>query len=367
MNSMDKIPYLPIFELTRGGTVESIHYGAIAVVDVHGRLIASYGDPETVTFLRSSAKPFQALPFFESKGPQQLGLTTPEKAIICASHSGTDEHYATVKSIQAKAKISEKELMCGIHEPEDKQTAMRMHDNHEPVTPNRHNCSGKHTGMLAYLHLKSLSGKTLPEDIPYIDPTHPLQKEILQTFAEMCGLTVEQVQLGVDGCSAPNFAIPLRNAALAYARLCDPMSGGVRPVARVEACREIFNAMTSSPEMVSGPGRFDTRLMEIAEGKIVSKGGAEGYHGIGILPGVIGQGSPAIGIATKISDGDDRNKVSCAVTLEVLRQLGALSPEQLSELEVFGPGYTLENFRKITVGHAYPTFRLVQSDPIFES
>lgn len=356
--------YLPIFELTRGGTVESIHFGAVAVVDVFGHLLYSYGDPDSVTFLRSSAKPFQALPFFENNGPQQFSLSTPEKAIICASHSGTDEHFATVASMQAKVKISEAELLCGVHEPMDRQTAMRLHDEKQSVTSNRHNCSGKHTGMLAYVSLKSQRGDDLPAGVPYIDPAHPIQKEILQTFAEMCGIPLERVELGIDGCSAPNFAVPLRNAALAYARLSDPVSGGVRPGTRREACNEIFRAMTSSPDMVGGPGRFDTHLMEIASGKIVSKGGAEGYQGIGILPGVIGKGSPAIGIALKISDGDERNKVSSAVAVEVLRQLCALSTDELSQMEAFGPSFSLENFRKITVGHAYPTFQLIRAEPV---
>jgi L-asparaginase II len=355
---MKKTPYLPIYELTRGGTVESIHYGAVAVVDVYGNLLASYGDPEAVTFLRSTAKPFQALPFFTRKGPESLGLTTPEKAILCASHSGTDDHVATVKSIQAKAGIAESELMCGMHEPYDQATAERMHDHKETLTSNRHNCSGKHTGMLAYLHLKVERGERLPEDTPYIDPSHPVQQEILHTFAEMCDLPVERVELGIDGCSAPNFAVPLRSAALAYARLCDPQSGGVKPPARAEACQEITRAMTSSPEMVAGPGRFDTRLMQVTQGKIVSKAGAEAYQGIGLMPGATGLGSPAIGIALKISDGDDRKKVRTAVTLDVLRQLKALSAEELAALEEFGPEYTLQNWRKVTVGHAYPTLRL---------
>jgi len=364
MTSTKQNQYLPIFELTRENVVESIHFGAIAVVDVSGRLIASYGDPKTVTFLRSSLKPFQALPFFENKGPQVFDLTDPEKAIICASHTGTDEHVATVRSLQKKAGVQESELLCSIHEPIDKQTATRMRVNHEPVTPNRHNCSGKHTGMLAFLRLTRQSGAALPGELTYIDPIHPLQKEILQTFADMCGLPVEKVGLGVDGCSAPNFAVPLVNTAFAFARLCDPVSGGVQPATRVYACREIVHAMTSSPEMISGPGHFDTRLMKIAEGKIVSKGGAEGYQGVGILPGTLGKSSPALGIAIKISDGDSREKVRSAVTLEVLRQLGALSEAQLAEISEFGPKYRLENLRGIHVGDGYPTFQLVDHAPI---
>jgi L-asparaginase II len=358
---MPKTPYLPLFELTRGNTVESIHDGALAVVDVHGNLIASFGDPGTITFLRSTAKPFQALPFFEQDGPAVFNLTSPEKAIICASHSGTDEHVAVIRSIQKKAGIAESELLCGVHPPYHEPTAERIHDQKEPLTSNRHNCSGKHTGMLSYVRLKQRSGETLPAGLAYIDLAHPLQKEILSTFAEMCDLPVGQVQIGIDGCSAPNFAVPLRNAALAFARLCDPETGNVHPSARRAACHTITSAMLASPEMVGGPGRFDTALMQATHGKIVSKAGAEAYQGLGLMPGALGPGSPALGIAMKIGDGDDRMKVRTAVALELLRQLGALSPAELEALAGFGPTYNLYNWRKIPVGRAYPTFQLVRT------
>jgi L-asparaginase II len=357
-NQMINPPYLPIYELTRGDTVESIHFGAAAVVDADGRLLYSYGDPSAVTFLRSTAKPFQALPFFESGGPQKFNLNSDEKAIICASHSGTDEHVATVRSIQTKAGIEENELLCGTHEPYHQETAERMHDQEEELTPNRHNCSGKHTGMLAYVHMMALQGDPFPDNLQYIDPSHPLQKEILSIFAEMCDLPVDQVRLGIDGCSAPNFAVPLKQAALAYARLCDPGDGHVQPASRANACREITQAMTASPLMVGGPGRFDTRLMELTRGRIVSKSGAEAYQGMGLMPGVLGPGSPGVGIALKISDGDDRKKVRTAVTIEVLRQLGVLSIQEMSVLADLGPEYPVENWRKIVVGRAHPTFTL---------
>ncbi len=358
---MTNAPYLPVYELTRGNTVESIHYGAAAVVDVAGNLLAWYGDPDATTFLRSTAKPFQALPFFENNGPQVFGLNAAEQAIICASHSGTDEHLATILSIQEKVGISEADLLCGVHEPYDRLTIEQMRERKEGWRPNRHNCSGKHSGMLAYIKLQTQQNRALPGELNYIDPAHPLQQEILRTFSEMCGVPVGQIGLGIDGCSAPNFAIPLRNAALAYARLCDPVGGKVQPEARARACREITHAMTSHPEMVGGPGRFDTMLMKIARGRIVSKGGAEAFQGIGLMPGALGQGSPAVGIALKISDGDDRKKASAATAMEVLRQLGALSDDELAALADFGPQDTLRNLRGIVVGHAYPTFRLVQA------
>jgi L-asparaginase II len=347
--------YAPLFELTRGETIESIHFGAIAIVDVDGRLIASHGDPNVVTFLRSSAKPFQALPFIEKGGAAAFELTAAEIALICASHSGTDEHVATVRSIQAKSGVNEADLMCGVHPPLDEATAEALRQKGQEPSPNRHNCSGKHTGMLAYARMQGWP------TADYIDPAHPVQESILQTFAEMCAtyasvrLSPDQVALGVDGCSAPNFAVPLRNAALAYARLCDPRG---LSSARAAACRTVTSAMTSHPEMVTGWGRFDTRLMEVAEGRIVAKGGAEGYQGLGLLPGSLGPGSPGVGIAIKVSDGDLKGRVRPAVSLEALRQIGALSAAQLETLAEFGPISPVYNWRKLTVGEARPRLDL---------
>ncbi len=360
MNSfyMPTSAYLPIFELTRGGIAESLHHGAVAVTNLHGDLVAWYGDPQAVTFLRSTAKPFQAMPFIQHGGHKVFGLSPREIALMCASHSGTDAHLAVARSIQAKAGVDEKELLCGVHEPIDARTAEMLRERKELLTPNRHNCSGKHSGMLAFVRLKQCSGDLVPDDLDYIDPRHPIQKEILYSFAQMCNLPMEQIGLGVDGCSAPNFAVPLRNAAAAYARLCDPANGDVGSEERIAACNTITAAMMANPDMVGGPNRFDTCLMQAGQGRIVSKGGAEGYQGIGLMPGALGPGSPALGIAFKIADGDSRQQVVAAVAVEVLRQLGALSSVDLDSLSRFGPHAERVNWRKILVGEAYPVFEL---------
>ncbi len=346
-------PYTPLFALTRGQIVESIHFGAIAVCDAQGKLWWHAGDPDTVTFLRSTAKPFQALPFIEAGGAEHFGLTPREIALVCASHSGTDEHAAVAASIQRKAGVSENDLMCGTHPPYHAETAKRLEKSGLPLTPNRHNCSGKHSGMLAFARLQHAP------TVDYLSPRHPVQQAILRTFAEMCALPPDAVSLGTDGCSAPNFAVPLRNAALAYARLCDP-SG--QPEGRARACRIITQAMRAHPEMVGGPGRFDTALMQAAAGKIISKAGAEGYQGIGLMPGALGKDSPALGIAFKISDGDARRKARSAVAMEVLRQLGALDTAQMESLRDFGPRFPIYNWRKIQVGEGYPLFTLRQAN-----
>ena len=348
----------PLFEVTRGNIVESVHYGSIAVVDTNGKLISSSGDPKAVAFLRSSAKPFQALPFVERGGVEYFGFTPRELSISCASHEGSDLHVQTVEGIQEKIGVNESALQCGVHMPGDVEAFKSLIINNRQPTQNQNNCSGKHTAMLAHAKMRVLPLEN------YLDINHPIQQDILATFAEMCMLPITQVELGTDGCSAPNFAVPLYNAALAIARLCDP--GGLSDE-RASACRKITSAMTTHPEMVSAYGEFDEQLMRAGEGKIVCKRGAEGYQIIGLLPGALSADSPGIGIALKVSDGDASRmamdlihmpRVRPAVTLEVLRQLGALSSKQEQALASFGPVKPVKNHRGLITGQSRPVFEL---------
>lgn len=341
--------FSPLVELTRGPLVESIHLGALAIVDNQGNLYANIGDPDLVANLRSSSKPFQSLPLIEQGGTEKFGLTEREIALTCASHSGTDEHVSVLKSMQARVGIHETDLQCGIHEAGDEETAKRMLRNDEQPTPYRHNCSGKHTGMLAQA---VLAGQPVSS---YLSNDHLVQKTILQTFAEMVGVEPDDVLIGIDGCSAPTFAVPLRNAALGYARLADPRG---LPEKRAKALRRIHTAMMTYPDMVAGPGHFDTRLMEVGEGKIVCKGGAEGYQAIGLLPGALGVGSPALGITYKVIDGDQSGRARPVIATAVLRQLGALSEAQLAELENFSKR-PIDNWRHLIVGEIRPAFHLM--------
>ncbi len=350
--------YEPVYEVTRGRVVESIHFGAAAVVDSSGHLLAWYGNPQLVTYMRSSAKPFQALPFIELGGDQTFHLTSKEIAILCASHEGTDEHVEVVKGIQDKVGVQESDLLCGAHLLSHVATVEAMRARNESLSQNRNNCSGKHTGMLAHARMRGLPISD------YVNPEHPIQKSILEAFASMCGVLPEQVEIGIDGCSAPNFAIPLSNAALGFARLCDPRGLSQE---RAAACRRITTAMMSNPVMVSGNGRFDTRLMEVCSRRMVAKGGAEGFMAMGIMNGALGAESPGIGIAFKVSDGDAsmrqadgsfRNRVRPAMALEILDQMGYVTQAELESLAEFGPVRSVTNVRKTIVGEIHPAFTL---------
>jgi L-asparaginase II len=347
---------LPLLELIRGSIVESTHIGSIAVVDASGKLLYAYGDPYAVAFLRSSAKPFQALPFVERGGVEHFNYTQKELAITCASHETAQIHLDTVKAMQTKIGIKEDDLQCGPHLPGDAVNLRTVIKQDILPTRNFNNCSGKHTSMLAHAKMRGLPLEN------YLANDHPIQKDILNTLSEMCGIKKEKITLGIDGCSAPNFALPLYNAALGMARICDPRD---LSEARATACKKITSAMTTQPEMISNHGEFDCELMKSGAGKIVTKRGAEGFQIIGLMPGVCGE--RGVGITFKVADGDGgrlgdnletRARVRPAVTLEILRQLQALNDSQLQSLAQFGPKKILKNYAGLVTGESHPAFEL---------
>lgn len=343
------VGYLPVVELTRDGIVESVHMGAVVVVDIDSHVIAAYGDPGTVTFMRSSAKPFQALSLIESGTALAFGFTPREVALACGSHAGLEMHVDTLSGMHRKAGLRKEDLLCGMHPPIDEDVFDHLRPGHVEPTPAHHNCSGKHTAMLAQARHCGLS------TFDYVSSSHPVQQAILADVAFVSGLKSEDVVVGIDGCSAPNYAMPLKNAALAFARLADPSA---LPRKYAVALRAVFAAMTAHPEMVHGPGGFDTELMRVYSGGVAAKSGAEGYQGLAIAPGLLGPDSPALGIALKIADGARR--AVAPVALKVLQQLGVLDETRLNVLRA--RGYTsrgpLENWRRLLVGEIRTCFEL---------
>ncbi|MBN2047836.1 MAG: asparaginase [Anaerolineaceae bacterium] len=339
----------PMVEVIRGSLLESIHFGALAIVDSSGNLIASYGDVEEILYLRSSSKPFQTLPLVEAGGVEAFHFTEKELAITCASHKGTDDHVAVLKSMHEKIGVTVDDLQCGVHPAGDRDTYDAMVLRGEEPNAYRHNCSGKHTGMLAQLTLNALDREN------YVDVNHPLQQKIIQTFAEMAGMAKEDVVIGIDGCSVPVFGVPLWRAAYAYARLVDPVELNAQ---RASACRQITHAMMTYPEMVAGPkDSLDTALMQAGDRMVVSKGGADGFQALGVMPGAREEGSPGYGIAFKITDGDHSSRARGVASVETLRQMGVLSPEQIEALSEYA-ARPMYNVRKFQVGEIRPCFDL---------
>lgn len=300
----------------RGDVVESVHRAHIAVVDHTGRLLAHLGDPLYVTYWRSSSKPIQALPLVETGGADSFGLTDLEVAVTCASHAAEDFHTDAVRSILNKAGLTPDDLQCG---PHDLDRSIPRRDLPLDQKPGRihSNCSGKHAGMLSLCKYHGWPHQT------YRDPMNPAQRLILKTLSELSDYPADRIQIGVDGCGVPVFAMPIQHMALTFARLARP---DAQPEGRQRALRRVRDAMMAHPHMVAGTHRFVTALMRAGRGRIVSKSGAAALHCCG-LP------DRGIGIAVKIEDAGD--EANAPTVVEVLRQLDALSAEALEELRSF--------------------------------
>ena len=309
--------HVPLVKVTRGEGIESVHYGAIAVVDSRGALVASVGNPEAATFLRSAAKPFQTLPLIVSGAADRLRLREKELAVITSSHSGQKMHLDVVRGILRKARLRESALRCGAHAPFHRPTAAALAKGGMRPSVLHNNCSGKHAGMLALARHWRAPLET------YLAPDHPVQKAVLETLCAYTGVAPGSVLVGVDGCSAPTFAISLREAAGGYARLLDPRfgSGSER-----EAARRVVDSMRGYPEMVGGTNRLDTRLMESIGRSFIAKIGAEGFYGMAYRDGQRG-----VGIALKIADGDG-DRARTVATVHLLSRLGLLGKEKAAEI-----------------------------------
>lgn len=271
----------------RGDLVDQIHRGHIAVTDHTGRILWKLGDPERLTFARSSAKPLQAIPVAESGALEHYGITPQELAVICSSHNGEPFHVKAVESILHKAGLSPDQLCCGSEYPMYVPAEDALKIAGIPRAPIYCDCSGKHAGMLITArHLgESLEGYTALE--------HPVQQRILSVFAEMCGVETSDVQLAVDGCGVPVHALPLYRLAQGYARMSLPT---LFAPTRAATLRRITSAMTAHPEMVAGTDRICTQLMAAFGDRIFCKSGASAFYAVGIK-------DKGIGIALKMEDG----------------------------------------------------------------
>lgn len=318
----------------------------MAAVTPEGRLVAFQGDPRAATFLRSAAKPFQCVPLLLAGVAERHGLEIPDIALICASHGGTPAHVERAAGLLARGGFSVADLLCGAHWPMDAQAAEELRRECREPSPLHNNCSGKHAGML--LACQALG---LPTG-DYVARDHPWQERILGHVAAFCGVPEEEIGLAVDGCSVPTFRLPLAATARGYAALAHPEAAGLAGET-VAAVDTIVRGMTGAPEMVAGPGRFTTRLMQVTGGRVLAKEGAEGFYGLAV------RGPVALGIAVKIADGGERCRDG--VVLDLLRQTGSLSGEEFAELSGhYRP--VLRNCRGLEVGEVRPEVDLEECD-----
>lgn len=328
---------VPLVAGRRGEYVGSLHRGTLCVADPSGDVIVALGDPEQQVFLRSAAKPFQVMPAILSGAVDRFNISDRELAVLCASHGAEDRHTETVLGILEKGGLTEEALRCGAHPPLHERTARERAQSGMEPTPVCNNCSGAHTGML--LACRAMGW---PID-SYGYAQHPLQVWIREVLAHFAQVQPEDVLFAVDNCAVPTFLLPLRRSAQAFARLAT--SEQVEPDLQRAAAR-VVRAMTAHPEMVAGEDRFDTDLMVAAAGRIVSKGGAEGFQGVGLL-------RQRMGIALKITDGNAR-----AVPPAIVRALDGLSASPTDGLPERYRQPEIRNHQNERVGSLVPLFRL---------
>lgn len=279
-----------LVEVTRGMQVESVHRGALAVYDADGAAVLTLGDIDRPVFPRSAVKAFQSLVMMESGAPEKFDLTEAEIALACASHGGEARHAETAEKMLKKAGQSAKCLECGAHWPMyDKATQALARSGREPSALHN-NCSGKHAGFVC-------AAVAIEEDVAgYTHASHPIQRAVTAALESMCQVKLDEGLFGIDGCSIPTWAMPLKNIAKGYARFGDGASFGA---ARAKAIHRIRHAVAAEPFMVAGTGRFDTRIMEALRTRAFTKTGAEGVF-CAALP------EKGLGIALKIDDGATR-------------------------------------------------------------
>ncbi len=263
---------------------------------------------------------------------------------MAASHSGEDRHVRTVQAILREAGIPTTALQCGTHQPYDTETARRLIRDGEEPTPLRHNCSGKHTGMLLYAKALGAPLET------YWHPDHPVQQAALATVATLSDVPATKIATATDNCGVVTFGLPMRGLALAYARLADPSAVTDAPLAA--ALTRIRDAMMANPILVAGERRrLDTALMRAVPGGLVAKGGAEGVQAVGIV------GREPLGLALKIEDGDAAQRGRNVATCAALAQLGVLSADQLATLSAYAAPL-IRDPRAEVAGVVRPAFSL---------
>lgn len=306
--------YVTIADVFRGQVVESRHYGAVAVADADGALVAAAGDPDLVTYPRSSLKPFQALPLIESGAADAFGLSDRQLALACASHRAEPFQVELVRAWLQQLDLDPEALACGPDYPRGVADRDRLVAAGEAPTRVYHNCSGKHSGMLTRcLHANwSVEG--------YERPHHPLQIELMGIFADIAGRPLEAAEVGVDGCNLPAPVFTLGAMARALAGFAAARSD---TPGRAEAMARLLDAMRRHPDHISGRGMPVQRLCEATEGRVLVKTGAEGFLAAW-LP------QDRLGVAVKVADGAPRARF--AVLIETLAQLGLVSPRELEAL-----------------------------------
>jgi L-asparaginase II len=307
-------PFVRLADVWRGPAVESIHQGIAVVADAEGVIQLSLGDPDFVTFPRSSLKPFQAIALVETGAADALGLTEEHVALSCASHRAEDFHVALVRDWLGRMGLTESALVCGPDLPRgaaDQAAVLRGGGSPSRVF---HNCSGKHCGFLA------VAQRLGAPVAGYEDPSHPTQRLYLEIFSELLGRDAATLPRGTDGCSLPALALSVADMARAAARFAAVKVAGAK---RQAAIRRLQAAMAAYPDHLSGRDQATSKIVRATGGRVILKSGAEGFV-LGFVP------ERGLGIAVKVADGATRSKMGVLATL--IGKLGLLDADAAAQL-----------------------------------
>ncbi len=331
-----------LLHVSRANCIENIHRGDIAVVDYHKKLLAYWGNPYKKTYMRSSAKPIQALSVVESGAYDAFNFTKQEVALMCASHYAETFHVEAAESALSKIGLDENALLLGKTYSLNETITRTLCRTGQEERRIFNNCSGKHAGMLAIARQNGFDIAT------YDQLENPVQQMMLQTVSDVSEVDSKDIGIGIDGCGVPVFELPLFNMALSFAKLAH---SEVFEPKRKNAVDTIVSAMVSHPEMVAGTNGFCTELMKQTSGKIIAKLGADAVYCVGIV-------DKGIGLAVKIEDGNV--KVLSSVVMEVLHQLDVLTDAEKKALSRFHIQENI-NSKNFKVGEIRPVFSLNQA------
>jgi L-asparaginase II len=319
---------VPLFRASRNGTIERVERGHCVLADANGNVVWSQGDPAHVTFLRSASKPIQATALVRSGAVERYGLEARHIAVSCGSHKGEPRHVETAGDMLRRAGLSPDALQCGTHDLSPPVLYPLARAGLHP-TPLHNNCSGKHSGMLA-----AAQAMGAPIDT-YLEPDHPVQRQIMQAMTACSDLPESAIAGGVDGCSAPNFALPMGTIARCFATIADPSNVDPELAA---ALRATGQAMRTDPWLVRGTNGLDTALMGTLP--VISKGGAEGLLCLAL---------PEFGLGLAIKFESGRSEGAESVIVAILRGLGVATDPLPAALAPFGNS-VVRNHRGIPVG-----------------
>ena len=330
-------------EVTRGDRVESVHRGHVAVVNARGDLVGFAGDPGSISFFRSCGKPFQAVPLVVTGAADAYGFSTEELALACASHSGTARHQEVVSSMLRKTGLDEDGLLCGYSPPLDEKEGARVSLGMDQPNLVQCECSGAHAGMRAACRHMEWPVES------YVETGHPLQQQIVHIFSAASGVPVSALERATDGCSIPTYATTLGSIARAYAVLADP-EGALWDGTREQrhALLRLRGAMTAHPVLISGEGDVDTTIMQVTEGRVVAKLGAEGLVCLAV---------PERGLGIAIRESAGASRALGPVAVAVLEALAVEPPQVLDRLReaLVEP---VRAFSGTVVGEVRPTLSL---------